>query len=395
MSGLRAAAAAFSQGIRRSFSVPSLSSSTSTSDSSASSNEELKHIDSRELVLPPGQQISDKELNKLYELAPSSSPGSVLGRTSSAVVRLAVEHSSGEVCALKIVERSSLSSSPSLLATLRLEASLAGRFELQPHPNVCMPIKVYETRTRIVVELDAVPGGDLTSFLTSVSRPTLKWLDDSHPGRVLVQLLRAVEFCHRHRLVHGDVKPDNVLLTRAAPAGPAGSSAVVMPGCIYKLADFGFCHSVPPDAVGILTGGGVGTVPYAAPEVKDGPGTLSFASDMWSVGVTAYVLLTGELPVEPEDREATKRFYEDPENAFKLLYKWKKISRKFRRFILGLVVVNPAERLTVGAALEAECLPGREGRDDDEKPPSEKSSSPAKSSSSSSRAKKGTAAADD
>jgi len=85
-------------------------------------------------------------------------------------------------------------------------------FEMQPHPNVCLPIKVSETRSQVVVEMDCVEGGDLLSFLTSL--PNVRWLDETHPCRIICQVMRGVEFCHRNGIVHGDIKAENILLTR-------------------------------------------------------------------------------------------------------------------------------------------------------------------------------------
>jgi protein-serine/threonine kinase len=92
-----------------------------------------------------------------------------------------------------------------------------------------------------------------------------------------------VEFCHKHNLIHGDIKPENVLLTRPPPSASPGAPLYTSPGCIYKLADFGLSQQLPEGSPSLLLPGPVGTPVYMAPEARRGE--LSLASDMWSVGV--------------------------------------------------------------------------------------------------------------
>ena len=92
---MRAAAAAFKQGLRMSYgSTPS------------SSNEETKAIAPRELILPPGKQLTDKVLKKLYDIE------GLLGSSATSNVHKAVELESREPCALKIVKRTSFQGHP-------------------------------------------------------------------------------------------------------------------------------------------------------------------------------------------------------------------------------------------------------------------------------------------
>ncbi|GMH58506.1 hypothetical protein TrST_g1031 [Triparma strigata] len=328
---MRAAAAAFTQGFRRSSSTPNLAG------------------DSRDLVLPPGRQSSDKEVDKLYE------KGEKIGSGRGEIFK-AVEVESGEPCALKIIVRSNLN--PNLLASLRNESTITSSFGIQPHVNLCVPIKVHETRSKIVVEMDLVEGGDLMDFLTQT--PSLKWLDQMQPLRLLPQIFRGVEYLHRNRVIHGDLKPENILLTRRPGMKlRPGDSLAAAPGCMYKICDFGNSVVVPEEAEVVTLGGKkVGTPGYASPEAWNGE-AIGFESDMWSLGILVYVIFTGELPYEPTDEEATAAFYADPKKSFKQLPKWKRMSRGVRKLISSMVVANRAERITIEDALEAECLPGR------------------------------------
>ena len=103
-------------------------------------------------------------------------------------------------------------------------------------------------------------------------------MDESHPLRIITQLLRAIEFLHRNRIIHGDIKPENILLTRAPPPPNPGDVTVTAPGCIYKLCDFGASLSLPSEA-SYLQNITMGTEGYISPEAREG--VVGFPSDMW------------------------------------------------------------------------------------------------------------------
>lgn len=102
--------------------------------------------------------------------------------------------------------------------------------------------------------MDLCEGGDLMEFL--LQTPTLKWLDGMQPLRIIPQLFRGVQYLHKNRVIHGDLKPDNILLTRKPLLKlRPGDSLATSPGCIYKICDFGDSFIIPEDAECVLLGG--------------------------------------------------------------------------------------------------------------------------------------------
>ena len=89
-----------------------------------------------------------------------------------------------------------------------------------------------------------------------------------------------------------------------------------------------------------------------------------------SFGITAFVIGTGELPYEPTDAAAMEQFFKAPKEELKKHPRWKRMSRGLRRLITECTARDPDERLTIGAALQSDCLPGREGGDKKRKGPS-------------------------
>jgi serine/threonine protein kinase len=111
-------------------------------------------------------------------------------------------------------------------------------------------------------------------------------INERSTGKLLVQMILAINHMHSHRVVHRDVKPDNFLM-----GGPEGST--------LKLCDYGLSAMLPEEGqlVGVH-----GTAPYMCPEML----RLRLSdekADVWSVGVVAYLLLCGKFPYQPSARE--------------------------------------------------------------------------------------------
>jgi len=100
--------------------------------------------------------------------------------------------------------------------------------------------------------------------------------------KILREMLLSIAHLHKARIVHRDIKPDNFLCS--APSGG-----------IVKLCDFGSAVELPKD--GILHWP-TGTAPYMSPEMIAGTG-YSSKTDVWSLGVSAYMILYGSFPYEP------------------------------------------------------------------------------------------------
>jgi len=141
-------------------------------------------------------------------------------------------------------------------------------------------------RGQIVMVMEYVPDGSLRERLGRFGRQKPMSVDTSLD--VAMGILSGLVAVHGEGILHLDVKPENVLMRKATP----------------KLADFGTARMVDTDELIGLAG----TLQYMPPETcLDEP--KSCASDVWSVGVTLYEMLTGRLPFgqESTDPEEIKR----------------------------------------------------------------------------------------
>ena len=154
-----------------------------------------------------------------------------------------------------------------LLKAFRKEVRLVARLE---HPNV-LPVKSADFIDGRFVITTLLGEGTLLDALKR--RATVATLLD-----YTLQLLEAVAHAHEHRVIHCDIKPENLIL---------------FPGGKLRLTDFGIAKAV----IGTIAASGSGTVGYLAPE--QALGRPSVRSDVFSIGLVVWEMLTGVVPEWP------------------------------------------------------------------------------------------------
>jgi serine/threonine protein kinase len=141
-----------------------------------------------------------------------------------------------------------------------------------------------------VLAMELLEGETLAAYLERV-----EVLDWATFAPVLTGIVSAVEAAHQAGIIHRDLKPSNVFLVREPRFGTATSTDLV------RVLDFGVSKLVDVEgAEGADTESGatLGTPQYMAPEQALGDKTLSFAVDVWALGVMTYECLSGGRPVE-------------------------------------------------------------------------------------------------
>ncbi len=172
--------------------------------------------------------------------------------------------------AVKVL-RGDLARNPDFVERFRREATAAAKLS---HPNVVAIYDVGEEDGASYLVMEYVEGETLQAHL-SRSGP----VGPEQTAYIGAQVAAALEHAHARGVIHRDIKPANILLTRDGTA---------------KVTDFGIARAVS-DATVVNTGGLLGSAYYLSPEQARG-GYTDEKSDLYSLGVVLYEMVTGQVP---------------------------------------------------------------------------------------------------
>ncbi|XP_054729065.1 death-associated protein kinase related [Anastrepha obliqua] len=201
-------------------------------------------------------------------------------RGKFAAVRRAIHKNSGVHFAAKFLKRRRRAQS----SDKEIKHEIAVLMLCDGADNIVKLNAVHESRSDTALLLELATGGELQTFLDNE-----ECLSEAHARYCMREVLKALQFLHKRSIAHLDLKPQNILLT----------GEHIEDG--LKLCDFGISRVV---AEGTNVREIVGTPDYVAPEVLQYE-PLSLLTDIWSVGVLAYVLLSGFSPFGGETKQET------------------------------------------------------------------------------------------
>lgn len=220
---------------------------------------------------------------------------------------------------------------------VRREANLSAFYNetqilrhLHTIPNDCI-IRLEESciiNNTAVVILERMDG-DLLDLILSGQ------LDVHQRLSIFYQVCLAAQFCHDNNIAHLDLKPDNILCSLEPAA--------------VKLTDFGTSQEMQHGRVFNVHG----TLYYNAPEVlqQDRTGVDGVKADIWSLGITLHVLLSGTWPISSEDPEEIRALMSSGRLSFSEC-----LTKDQFRFLSRLLQFNPVNRPTLQQILESEFL---------------------------------------
>lgn len=200
---------------------------------------------------------------------------SQFGEGGMATVYKAYQPSMDRFVALKVLPRFH-SSDPEFLGRFEQEAKALAQLQ---HPHI-LPVYDYgesEGYTYFVMPL--MQDGNLAEFLSGEQLPL------ERVNQILSQVGGALEFAHSRGFIHRDVKPSNILLDESG-------------NCM--LMDFGIAKIIEGSKEFTRTGGILGTPAYMSPEQGSGRKKVDHKSDIYSLGIILYEMVTGRPPYEAE-----------------------------------------------------------------------------------------------
>ncbi len=217
------------------------------------------------------------ELPRFTELEAEYEILKELGRGGTAVVYLARDRELGRSVAIKVIRATYIDDEEAAARLAREARTVAG---LQ-HANIVMLYGTRRLRDRsLALIMQYVAGRTLKSEIAARGPLPFEQID-----HVLTDLGCALAYAHRNRIVHRDIKPENIYLDDESG--------------VARLSDFGIARSWDTRSNLTLPGTALGTPAYMAPEQIDG-GVVDGRSDLYSLGMVGYEMLTGETPWDGE-----------------------------------------------------------------------------------------------
>ncbi|XP_067827071.1 serine/threonine-protein kinase SIK2-like isoform X2 [Heptranchias perlo] len=242
-----------------------------------------------------------------------------LGKGNFAVVKLARHRITKTEVAIKIIDKSQLDAVN--LEKIYREVQI---MKLLDHPHIIKLYQVMETKNMLYLVTEYAKNGEIFDYLANHGR-----LSELEARRKFWQILSAVEYCHNRKIVHRDLKAENLLLDSSMN---------------IKIADFGFGNFYKP---GEPLATWCGSPPYAAPEVFEGQQYEGPQLDIWSLGVVLYVLVCGALPFDGPTLPILRQRV--LEGRFRIPYF---MSEDCEHLIRRMLVLDPSKRLTIAQIKE-------------------------------------------
>ncbi|KAA0716077.1 Myosin light chain kinase, smooth muscle [Triplophysa tibetana] len=198
------------------------------------------------------------------------------------------------------------------------------------HPKLVQCVDAFEAKTDIVMVLEIISGGELFDRIIDEDFE----LTEREVIKYMLQIVDGVNFIHKKGIVHLDLKPENIMCVNKT-------------GSKIKLIDFGLARRLETaGSLKVL----FGTPEFVAPEVISYE-PISYATDMWSIGVICYILVSGLSPfMGDNDNETlsnvTSATWDFEDEAFD------EISEEAKSFISNLLKKNMKARLTCDQCIQ-------------------------------------------
>lgn len=217
-----------------------------------------------------------------------------IGGGGMATVYKAKCHFLNRFVAIKIL-RQEYTNDEEFVRRFKIEAQAAASLS---HPNIVSIYDVGHEESTHYIVMEYIDGITLKEFLNR--RGVLNWRDAID---ISIQICSAIEHAHRNHIVHRDIKPHNILLTNDG---------------IVKVTDFGIARAVSSSTI-TMAGSTIGSVHYFSPEQARG-GYIDEKSDIYSLGITLYELVTGKLPFDGDSPVAVaiKHIQDEPESPINI-----------------------------------------------------------------------------
>jgi serine/threonine protein kinase len=203
------------------------------------------------------------------------------------------------------------------------------QIEMLNHPNLANYIESYENERTIYIVMEYYQGKQLFDMITEKIEMNGTF-SEVEVAQIIKTILEAIKYCHGNNIMHKDIKPKKILVD------PEGN---------IKLVDFGLCKWEYLSKFQLMAG----TPYYLAPEVHKG--TKTAKSDIWSIGVVMYTLLSGMLPFVSDSNDSL--FHKAIQGDYSLEHVvWDSVSDDAKDLITHMINTDLTTRFTAEKCLE-------------------------------------------
>lgn len=255
-----------------------------------------------------------------------------IGTGAFGVVHRCREKRTGKIFAAKFIPVSH----PYEKSVIRKEIDIMNHLQ---HPKLIHLQDAFEDEDEMILIYEFMSGGELFERITAEGYH----MSEAEVINYMRQICEAVKHMHEKNIIHLDLKPENIMCQ--TKIGPQSTN--------IKIIDFGLASKINPNEVIKIS---TGTAEFAAPEIVERE-PVGFYTDMWAVGVLAYVLLSGLSPFAGENDIITLKNVKacdwdfDPD-AFH------NVSKEAQDFIRNLLMRNKDKRMTAHECLQHDWLRG-------------------------------------
>ncbi|MBP3622337.1 MAG: protein kinase [Lachnospiraceae bacterium] len=265
-------------------------------------------------MLKPGMILCDR-----YEIL------EVVGAGGMSIVYKARCHRLNRNVAIKVL-KPEFSNDKNFVTKFRVEAQASAGLS---HPNIVNVYDVYDDDGMYFIVMELVDGITLKEYIEQYGRLNMdKALDFA------IQIASGLEAAHESHIIHRDIKPQNIIVSKNGN---------------IKVTDFGIAKAATSNT---LTSGAMGSVHYISPEQARG-GFSDERSDIYSLGITMYEMVTGRVPFEGDNNVSVALMHIQNEMISPRQY-YPDIYSSFEKVILKATQKKPERRYLTASALIAD-----------------------------------------
>ena len=237
-----------------------------------------------------------------------------IGNGKFATVSLGIHEETKEKVAIKQIKKSELNTDNLLTKEISIQKMLF-------HPYLTKMFCVIEKEDSIFIVTEYCSKGDVLNFMIEN-----RVFEEEEACKIFQQVLSSLEYLHNNNISHRDIKPENILLNEYGDA---------------KLSDFGLSTKFEK---GKLLEKACGSPLYAAPEMLTGKKYDGTKIDIWSLGISLYAMVCGELPFDDDNNNMKNIVYKITNGKYTLP---DNLSPLCKDLIQRILEANPSKRITL------------------------------------------------